>query len=173
MMGCDQVELSSLHCNQLSNQSSLFLKGRAGRDRQTLRVVRVDVRQGARRLDVAILDTHSSVTNICATLDNIIGVGGAIAAGGPGAVFWMWITGVFGIATKYSEAVLAVKYRVQMPNGSYAGGPMYALERGLGQKWLGIIFAVFTCIAAFGIGNMFQANAVVETLKDWVKPESD
>ncbi|MFM2143497.1 MAG: hypothetical protein RLZZ476_2041 [Verrucomicrobiota bacterium] len=115
------------------------------------------------------------MTALAATIGagNIIGVGGAIAAGGPGAVFWMWITGVFGIATKYSEAVLAVKYRVQMPNGSYAGGPMYALERGLGQKWLGIIFAVFTCIAAFGIGNMFQANAVVETLKDWVKPESD
>jgi AGCS family alanine or glycine:cation symporter len=82
----------------------------------------------------------------------------------------MWLTGVFGIATKYSEAVLAVKYRVQMPDGSYAGGPMYALERGMGQKWLGIVFAAFTCIAAFGIGNMFQANAVVETLKEWVKP---
>jgi AGCS family alanine or glycine:cation symporter len=115
------------------------------------------------------------MTALAATIGagNIIGVGGAIAAGGPGAVFWMWITGVFGIATKYSEAVLAVKYRVQMPDGSFAGGPMYALERGLKQKWLGILFAIFTCIAAFGIGNMFQANAVVETLKDWVKPESD
>lgn len=115
------------------------------------------------------------MTALAATIGagNIIGVGGAIATGGPGAVFWMWITGVFGIATKYSEAVLAVKYRVQMPDGSFAGGPMYALERGLKQKWLGILFAIFTCIAAFGIGNMFQANAVVETLKDWVKPESD
>jgi AGCS family alanine or glycine:cation symporter len=85
----------------------------------------------------------------------------------------MWLTGVFGIATKYSEAVLAVKYRIQMPDGSYAGGPMYALERGMGQKWLGIVFALFTCIAAFGIGNMFQANAVVETLKEWIKPGAE
>ncbi|HCN30724.1 MAG TPA: sodium:alanine symporter family protein [Verrucomicrobiales bacterium] len=115
------------------------------------------------------------MTALAATIGagNIIGVAGAVAAGGPGAVFWMWLTGVFGIATKYSEAVLAVKYRVQMPDGSFAGGPMYALERGLGQKWLGVVFAVFTCIAAFGIGNMFQANAVVETLKEWVKPGAE
>jgi len=115
------------------------------------------------------------MTALAATIGagNIIGVAGAVAAGGPGAVFWMWLTGVFGIATKYSEAVLAVKYRVQMPDGRFAGGPMYALERGLGQKWLGVVFAVFTCIAAFGIGNMFQANAVVETLKEWVKPGAE
>ncbi len=115
------------------------------------------------------------MTALAATIGagNIIGVAGAVAAGGPGAVFWMWLTGVFGIATKYSEAVLAVKYRVQMPDGSFAGGPMYALERGLGQKWLGVIFASFTCIAAFGIGNMFQANAVVETLKEWIKPGAE
>lgn len=115
------------------------------------------------------------MTALAATVGagNIIGVAGAVAAGGPGAVFWMWLTGVFGIATKYSEAVLAVKYRVQMPNGTFAGGPMYALERGLGQKWLGVIFAIFTCIAAFGIGNMFQANSVVDLLREHVKPESD
>ncbi|HRH95088.1 MAG TPA: sodium:alanine symporter family protein [Prosthecobacter sp.] len=115
------------------------------------------------------------MTALAATIGagNIIGVAGAVASGGPGAVFWMWLTGVFGIATKYSEAVLAVKYRVKMPDGSYAGGPMYALERGMGQKWLGIVFAAFTCIAAFGIGNMFQANAVVETLKEWVKPGAE
>lgn len=115
------------------------------------------------------------MTALAATIGagNIIGVAGAVAAGGPGAVFWMWLTGVFGIATKYSEAVLAVKYRVQMPDGSFAGGPMYALERGLGQKWLGVIFAIFTCIAAFGIGNMFQANAVVETLKEWIRPDAE
>ena len=115
------------------------------------------------------------MTALAATIGagNIIGVAGAVATGGPGAVFWMWLTGVFGIATKYSEAVLAVKYRIQMPDGSYAGGPMYALERGLGQKWLGVLFAIFTCIAAFGIGNMFQANAVVETLKEWIKPGAE
>lgn len=115
------------------------------------------------------------MTALAATIGagNIIGVGGAIATGGPGAVFWMWLTGIFGIATKYAEAVLAVKYRVQMPDGSWAGGPMYAIERGLGQKWLGIVFASFTCIAAFGIGNMFQANSVVGTLKEWVKPSAE
>lgn len=115
------------------------------------------------------------MTALAATIGagNIIGVAGAVAVGGPGAVFWMWLTGVFGIATKYSEAVLAVKYRVQMPDGTYAGGPMYALERGLGQKWLGVIFALFTCIAAFGIGNMFQANAVVDTLKNYLQPAAE
>ncbi len=117
----------------------------------------------------------SLMTALAATIGagNIIGVAGAVSVGGPGAVFWMWLTGVFGIATKYSEAVLAVKYRVQMPDGSFAGGPMYALERGLGQKWLGVVFAIFTCIAAFGIGNMFQANAVVEVLRENFKPADD
>ena len=116
------------------------------------------------------------MTALAATIGtgNIIGVAGAISAGGPGAVLWMWLTGVFGIATKYSEAVLAVKYRVQMPDGSFAGGPMYALERGLNMKWLGMIFASFTCIAAFGIGNMAQANSVVEMLRDEIiKPDKD
>ncbi|SKB08399.1 alanine or glycine:cation symporter, AGCS family [Prosthecobacter debontii] len=107
------------------------------------------------------------MTALAATIGtgNIVGVAGAVAAGGPGAVLWMWLTGVFGIATKYGEALLAVKYRVQMPNGSYAGGPMYALERGLNMKWLGIIFAIFTCIAGFGIGCMSQANSVVGHLQ--------
>lgn len=107
------------------------------------------------------------MTALAATIGtgNIVGVAGAVAAGGPGAVLWMWLTGVFGIATKYGEALLSVKYRVQMPNGSYAGGPMYVLERGLNMKWLGIIFAIFTCIAGFGIGCMSQANSVVGNLQ--------
>jgi AGCS family alanine or glycine:cation symporter len=115
------------------------------------------------------------MTALAATIGagNIIGVAGAVAVGGPGAVLWMWLTGVFGIATKYSEAVLAVKYRVQMPDGTYAGGPMYAMERGMGQKWLGVTFAVFTAIAAFGIGNMFQANAVVDTIKNYLQPAEE
>lgn len=103
------------------------------------------------------------MTALAATIGtgNIVGVSTAIVVGGPGAVLWMWLTGVFGIATKYSEALLAVKYRVQLPNGSFAGGPMYALERGLGKKWLGVLFAFFTMVAAFGIGCMTQANSVV------------
>ncbi len=115
------------------------------------------------------------MTALAATIGtgNIIGVAGAVATGGPGAVLWMWLTGVFGMATKYSEAVLAVKYRVKMPDGTMAGGPMYVLEHGLGMKWLGVIFAVFTAIAAFGIGNMAQANSIVELLMEHIKPESE
>ena len=73
---------------------------------------------------------------------------------------WMWLTGVFGIATKYSEALLSVKYRVKMPDGTMAGGPMYVLERGLNMKWLAVLFAAFTSVTAFGIGNMVQANSI-------------
>ncbi len=91
---------------------------------------------------------------------NIIGVATAISLGGPGAVFWMWLTGVFGFATKYAEAVLSIKFRVQNEKGEYVGGPMYVLERGLNSKLLGIAFAVFTVIASFGIGNMVQSNAI-------------
>ncbi len=110
------------------------------------------------------------MTALAATVGtgNIVGVATAIAAGGPGAVLWMWLTGVFGIATKYSEALLAVKYRVLRPDGTVAGGPMYALENGLNAKWLGVLFAFFTSIAAFGIGDMVQANALAGVLKDAV-----
>src|SRR5262249_15061231 len=81
-------------------------------------------------------------TALAATIGtgNIVGVATAVAAGGPGAVLWMWLTGVFGIATKYGEAVLSVKYRVTAPNGSMAGGPMYVLERALGLRWLAVLF---------------------------------
>lgn len=101
-------------------------------------------------------------TALAATIGtgNIVGVATAVAIGGPGAVLWCWLTGVFGIATKYAEAVLSVKYRVRTKNGTMAGGPMYALERGLGMKWAAVLFSVFTAIAAFGIGNMAQANSV-------------
>lgn len=101
-------------------------------------------------------------TALAATIGtgNIVGVATAVAAGGPGAVLWMWLTGVFGIATKYSEALLSVKYRVQKESGFMAGGPMYVLERGLNAKWLGLIFAALTAVTAFGIGNMVQANSI-------------
>ncbi|MCM3739508.1 sodium:alanine symporter family protein [Oceanobacillus luteolus] len=101
-------------------------------------------------------------TQMSATIGtgNIVGVATAVIAGGPGAVFWMWIMAVFGMATKYAEAVLAVKYRVKDARGEMAGGPMYYLERGLNAKWLAILFAIFGSIAAFGIGNMVQTNAV-------------
>lgn len=101
-------------------------------------------------------------TSLAATIGtgNIIGVATAVSLGGPGAVFWCWITGVLGIATKYGEGLLAIKYRVKTPSGKMLGGPMYALERGLGMKWLAVLFCVFTAIAAFGIGNTVQANSI-------------
>lgn len=101
-------------------------------------------------------------TSLAATIGtgNIIGVATAVALGGPGAVLWCWITGVLGISTKYTEGLLAIKYRVQTENGEMLGGPMYALERGLKQRWLAILFCIFTAIAAFGIGNTVQANSI-------------
>ncbi len=101
-------------------------------------------------------------TSLAATIGtgNIIGVATAVSLGGPGAVFWCWITGVLGIATKYGEGLLAIKYRVKTSSGEMLGGPMYALERGLGMKWLAVLFCVFTAIAAFGIGNTVQANSI-------------
>ena len=107
-------------------------------------------------------------TALAATIGtgNIIGVGTAVALGGPGAVLWCWLTGVFGIATKYSEGLLAVKYRQKSPKGHMLGGPMYALEYGLKAKWAGILFAVFTALAAFGIGCTVQANAISTLAKE-------
>ena len=103
-------------------------------------------------------------TSLAATIGtgNIIGVATAVSLGGPGAVLWCWLTGIFGIATKYSEGLLAIKYRVKTSDGKMLGGPMYALERGLGMKWLAVLFCIFTAIAAFGIGNGVQANAISE-----------
>lgn len=95
---------------------------------------------------------------------NIIGVGTAIAMGGPGSVLWMWLTGIFGIATKYAETLIGVKYRVKSENGTMIGGAMYALDRGLKMKWLGIVFAALAAICAFGIGCTVQANAVVANI---------
>lgn len=107
------------------------------------------------------------MTALAATVGtgNIVGVATAIAIGGPGAMFWLWLTGLVGMVTKYAEALLAVKYRVTAANGKMAGGPMYYIERGMNQKWLAIIFACLTVVASFGIGNMTQANAVADALK--------
>ncbi|MDR2521365.1 MAG: sodium:alanine symporter family protein [Spirochaetaceae bacterium] len=97
---------------------------------------------------------------------NIIGVGTAIASGGPGAILWMWLTGVFGIATKYAESLIAVKYRVKDEKNMMLGGAMFALERGLKMKWLGVLFAVFAALAAFGIGDGVQSNAVAKVINE-------
>lgn len=104
----------------------------------------------------------SLATALAATIGtgNIVGVATAIALGGPGAVLWCWLTGVFGISTKYAEGLLAIKYRKRNPDGKMIGGPMFALEYGLGWKWLAVLFALFTAVASFGIGNTVQANAM-------------
>lgn len=107
-------------------------------------------------------------TALAATIGtgNIVGVATAVGLGGPGAVFWCWLTGVFGMATKYAEALLSVRYRVKTSDGTMLGGPMYALENGLNMKWLAILFCIFTSIAAFGIGNMVQANSISAMLQE-------
>ncbi len=113
------------------------------------------------------LHFQALMTALSATVGtgNIAGVATAIAAGGPGALFWMWITGLVGMATKYGEAVLAVKYRIKDEKGEMSGGPMYYIANGLGWKWLGTLFAIFASVAAFGIGNMVQSNSVADAVE--------
>ncbi len=113
-----------------------------------------------------ISNFEALMTALSATVGtgNIAGVATAIAIGGPGALFWMWVTGLVGMATKYGEAVLAVKYRVVDENGEMAGGPMYYISRGLGWGWMGTLFAVLAAVAAFGIGNMVQSHSVADAV---------
>lgn len=108
------------------------------------------------------------MTALAATVGtgNIVGVATAVVLGGPGALVWMWVSALFGMATKYAEALLAVKYRVTDENGQMAGGPMYYLENGLKQKWLGILFAVFAVFASFGIGSGVQTNSISVAMRD-------
>ncbi|SNS34468.1 alanine or glycine:cation symporter, AGCS family [Anaerovirgula multivorans] len=110
-------------------------------------------------------------TALAATIGtgNIAGVATAIALGGPGAIFWMWVSAFFGMMTKYAEVVLAIKYR-EKKEGSWVGGPMYYIEKGLGLKWLAIIFSIFGALAAFGIGNMVQSNSVAAALAGYNIP---
>jgi len=135
---------------QLSNAFKHLITGRSSQD------------------DGDIPPFQALMTAMSATVGtgNIAGVATAIFIGGPGAIFWMWITALFGMATKYAEAVLAVKYRETDDDGRFVGGPMYYIKNGLGKKWhwLGFLFALFGTIAAFGIGNMVQSNSVADAL---------
>jgi len=108
-------------------------------------------------------------TGLAATIGtgNIIGVATAVTMGGPGAVLWCWLTGVLGIATKYSEGLLSIKYRIKTDRGEMRGGPMYAIERGMKCKWLAVAFAVFTFIASFGIGCVTQSNAISVAMAEY------
>lgn len=129
--------------------------------RQLLTAIRLSVKRDKQSTgDVSQFGALATALAATIGTGNIVGVATAVALGGPGAVLWCWLTGVFGIATKYGEALLAIKYRVKTPGGKMLGGPMYALERGLGWRWAGALFAIFTAIAAFGIGNTVQANAI-------------
>lgn len=117
--------------------------------------------------DINHFQTISSVLSATVGIGNIAGVATAIHYGGPGALFWMWVTAILGMALKYSEAMLAVKYRVRNPNGSFSGGPMYYIEKGLGSnwKWMAVLFAAMTGIAALGIGNTIQAFTMADQIR--------
>lgn len=141
--------------------------------RKTFKAIKLSVTKDSES-DGDISPFQSLATALASTIGtgNIIGVGTAIALGGAGAVFWCWITGVFGIATKYAESLLAVKYRVRSKDGRMLGGAMYVLERGLRMKWLGLLFSVFAIIASFGIGCGVQVNAISEIMNNQFNPDS-
>jgi AGCS family alanine or glycine:cation symporter len=129
--------------------------------RKLLTGIRLSVKKDE-KADGDVSQFGALATALAATIGtgNIVGVATAVALGGPGAVLWCWLTGIFGMSTKYAEGLLAVKYRVKTADGRTCGGPMYALERGLGLKWLAVLFAVFTALASFGIGCTVQANSI-------------
>ncbi|MCR5679561.1 MAG: alanine:cation symporter family protein [Prevotella sp.] len=140
----------------------LFLTFRLGiPQRKLLTGIRLSVQKDAgAKGDVSQFGALATALAATIGTGNIVGVATAVALGGPGAVLWCWLTGIFGMSTKYAEGLLAVKYRVKAPDGRVYGGPMYALERGLGMKWLAVLFAVFTALASFGIGCTVQANSI-------------
>lgn len=144
--------------------------------RKTLKAIRLSVTKDP-DVDGDISPFQALTTALASTIGtgNIIGVGTAIALGGAGAVLWCWLTGVFGIATKYAESLIAVKYRVKTKDGKMQGGAMYAIERGIrptiggkkrSMKWLAILFAVFAALASFGIGCGVQTNAISNIMDD-------
>ncbi len=140
----------------------LYLTGRLGFiQRHILCAIRLSVaKDGGGSGDVSHFGALTTALAATIGTGNIFGVAGAVAIGGPGAVLWMWFTGVFGFATKYAESYLSVKYRVTTPDGRITGGPMFVIEKALGWKWLAVTFAAFTAVAAFGIGNMAQSNTL-------------
>lgn len=129
--------------------------------RHLLKAIRLSVKtDGGSKGDVSQFGALATALAATIGTGNIIGVATAVAMGGPGAVLWCWLTGVFGMATKYSEGLLAIKYRKRQPDGSMLGGPMYAIESGLNMKWLAVLFALFAICASLGIGASVQANAI-------------
>lgn len=114
--------------------------------------------------DISAFQAVSTALAATVGTGNIAGVATAISIGGPGAIFWMWVSAIFGMTTKFAEVVLSIEYRVKNKNGDFVGGPMYYIGNGLNKKWLAYIFAGFGALAAFGIGNMVQSNSVADAL---------
>jgi len=133
-----------------------------GKLKQAVKVIKGDYDTEEQEGEINHFEALSAALSATIGTGNIAGVGTAIAMGGPGALFWMWVTAFFGMATKYSSCLLGVHYREIDENGEVSGGPMYYLEKGLGQKWLTVLFALFAAVASFGIGNMVQANSLAE-----------
>ena len=127
---------------------------------------RVFTKQTAGKGEVTPFQAVSTALAATVGTGNIAGVTGAIAVGGPGAVFWMWISALFGMVTKYAEVVLAVRYRERNDKGDYVGGPMYYIKNGLGRNWtwLAMVFSLLGALAAFGIGNMTQVNTIATAI---------
>lgn len=140
--------------------------------KKTLKAIKLSVTKDPDSAgDISPFEALSTALASTIGTGNIVGVGTAIALGGPGAVFWCWIAGVFGIATKYAESLVAVKYRVKTKDGRMLGGAMYVLERGLNMKWLGILFAAFASVTAFGIGAGVQVNAISSVMSTTFDPD--
>jgi len=135
--------------------------------RKVLQAIRLSLKKD-KDSDGDVSQFGALATALAATIGtgNIVGVAIAVSLGGPGAVLWCWLSGIFGMATKYGEGLLAVKYRVQSSDGRMLGGPMYVLEKGLNMKWLGVLFAIFTAFASFGIGCSVQSNAIATLLQE-------
>ena len=125
-------------------------------------------KQQAGEGEVTPLQAVSTALAATVGTGNIAGVTGAIVAGGPGAVFWMWLSALFGMVTKYAEVVLSIRYRERNTKGEWVGGPMYYIKNGLGQKWnwLGVLFCIFGALAAFGIGNLTQVNTIAASINN-------
>ncbi|MFC2171531.1 alanine/glycine:cation symporter family protein [Acidobacteriota bacterium] len=137
-----------------------------------VRIIRGDYDDPKDTGDITHFQALTTALSATIGVGNIAGVGLAVALGGPGAIFWMWVTGVFGMATKYVTCMLAQVYRKVHPDGSISGGPMYYIVMGLGKrfKWLAIWFALFGAIASMGIGNMAQSNSMAEAFRDEFGP---
>jgi len=135
--------------------------------RHGLRVIRGDFDDPEHDGDLSHFQALTTALSATVGIGNIAGVATAIHYGGPGALFWMWVTAVFGMALKYTECTLSMKYRIILPNGAAAGGPMYSIEKGLGSRWkpLAVAFAVFTVISSFGSGNAVQSFTVADQFR--------